>query len=72
MEGSEGDIFRKAPDWKPLFLLKIKIKQNPGCPNKEYNSIFEHIHENIRVYPRSEKFCIGQLLGKYHCILGTD
>ena len=34
MEGDEGGMFSKAPDWKPLFLLKIKIKQNPGCPNK--------------------------------------
>ena len=37
MEGGEVGIFSKALDWKPLFLLKIKIKQNPGCPNKEYN-----------------------------------
>ena len=25
-------------------LLKIKIKQNPGCPHKKYNAIFEHKH----------------------------
>ena len=37
-------IFSKAPDWISLFLFKIKIKQNPNCPNKEYNAIFEHIH----------------------------
>ena len=29
-------------------LLKMKIKQNPGCPKKEYNAIFKHIHQNIR------------------------
>ena len=27
MKGDEGAIFSKAPDRKPLFLLKIKIKQ---------------------------------------------
>ena len=43
------------PDWKPLFLLKIKIKQNPDCPNKEYNAILKHIHQNIRAYFRSKK-----------------
>ena len=25
MEGVEGGIFSKVPDWKPLFLLKIKL-----------------------------------------------
>ena len=35
MKGDEGDIFSKAPEWKTLFLLKMKIKQNLGCPNKE-------------------------------------
>ena len=27
MEGDKGDIFIKAPDWKPLFLLKMKNKK---------------------------------------------
>ena len=49
MKGDEGSIFSKAPDRKPLFLL------NPGCPNKEYNVVFKHFHQNIRVYPRSKK-----------------
>ena len=26
MQEDEGGIFSKATDWKPLFLLKIKIK----------------------------------------------
>ena len=55
MEGDVGGIFSEAPDWKSLFLLKIKIKQNSGCPNKEYNSIFEHINHITRAYPRSQK-----------------
>ena len=38
-----------------MFLLNIKIKQNLGCPSKEYNAIFKHIHQNIRAYPRSKK-----------------
>ena len=54
MEGDEGGIFSKAPDWKSL-LLKIKIKQKSGCPNKEYNAIFKHIiHQDIRASPRSK------------------
>ena len=44
MEGTERGIFSKASDWKSLFLPKIKIKQNSGCPNKEYNGILKHIH----------------------------
>ena len=36
MKGDEGGIFSKAPGQKPLLLLKIKIKQNTGCPSKEY------------------------------------
>ena len=43
----------------------MKIKQNSDCPNKEYNAIFKHIHQNIRAYPRSKT----QLLGNYFCIL---
>ena len=58
MEGNEVDILVKAPDWMPLLLLKIKIKQNLGYPNKEYNVIFKHIHQNIRAYCRSKKICI--------------
>ena len=55
MEGDEGGIFSKTPEWKSLFSLKIKIKQSPGCPNKEYNAIFLYINQNIRAYPRSGK-----------------
>ena len=36
-------------------LLKVKIEQSSGCPNKEYNAIFKHINQNIRAYPRSKK-----------------
>ena len=68
MEGNEVGIFVKAPDWMPLFLLKIKIKQNPGYPNKEYNVIFKHIHQNNRVYRRSKKIFIDQWLWKYYCL----
>ena len=32
MKGDDGGIFTKATDWK---TDKIKIKQNPDCPNKE-------------------------------------
>ena len=30
-------------------------KQNPGCPNKEYNAVFKHIHQNIKAYWRKQK-----------------
>ena len=35
-EDNEGEILSKPPDWKPLFLLKVKIPQNPACPNEVY------------------------------------
>ena len=60
MEENEGDTLSNVPDWKRLFLLKKTIKQNQGCLNKEYNAIFEHIHQIVRAYPRSKKICIGQ------------
>ena len=49
-------------------LLKIKFKQNLGCLNKEYNKIFEHIHQNIRVYPRSKKIRIDRWQWMYYCL----
>ena len=60
MEGNEVGILSKALDYIPSFFVKIKIKQNPGCPNKEYNKIYEHINQNIRTYPKSKKICIDQ------------
>ena len=55
MEGDEGDIFNKVPDSKPLFLLKIKIKYDPGYPDQEYYAIFEHTDQNIRSLPEVKK-----------------
>ena len=55
MDGDEVDIFSKAPDWKTFFLLKIKTEENPGCPNKEHNAIFEDIHQNMGAYSRCKK-----------------
>ena len=52
MKGDEGGNFSKAPDRKPLFLLKVKIKQKAACRN-EYIVAFKHFHQNIRAYPRS-------------------
>ena len=65
MEGDKGGIFIKALDQKSLLLLKVKVKQNLGCPNKEYNTVFKHIHRNFRAYSRSKKNCIDQWLWKY-------
>ena len=65
----------KASDWNPI-LFKIKRKQNVGRQNKEYNSIFKDIHQNIRAYPRSKKKSAKTLLrkqlGKHYCILGGN
>ena len=52
MKRVELVFFSKVPDGKPLFLLKIKIKQNPGCTNK---GILKHVHQNIRAYPKIKK-----------------
>ena len=57
-------IFRKAPDRKPLFLLKIKIKQNPGCSNNQHNVVLKHFRQNTRAYPRSKKNLHWPMIGK--------
>ena len=43
-----------------LPLLKIKVKHNPGCPNKEYNAAFKNIHQNISILSRGKKTCIEE------------
>ena len=53
MKGDEAGNFSKASDRKPLFLLKVKIKQKAVFQNKEYNVAFKHFNQNIRAYPRS-------------------
>ena len=50
--GRKWSIFSKAPNWKTLFLPKIK--QNPGSPNKGCNVIFKPFHQNIKVYSRNK------------------
>ena len=58
MEGDESDIFSKALEGKLLFLLKMKNKtQDAQISN---NGNLEHIHQIIRIYPRSKTFCIDQ------------
>ena len=42
MDGDEGGIFSKAPD-------------NPGCPNQEYNAIFDHTDQNIKSIQQVKK-----------------
>ena len=64
MGGNGVAIFSKAPDGKPLFLLKIKIIKKPGCPNKEYNAVFEQIYQNVGAYPRCKKICIDYYLSR--------
>ena len=60
----------RPPDWKTLFLHKIKIKQNPDCRRNEYSAIFENLYQNGRAYPKIKKICIYQWLGKCYCIFG--
>ena len=67
MEEDEGGILSKVLESKPLFLLKRKIKYNPGCPYQEYNAIFKHMDQNIRSIPEV-KNCIVQWLGGYHYV----
>ena len=59
MERDEGGILVKLQTvnrfFFVFFLLKVKFKQNLGCPNKEYNVISKHINQNIRVYRISKK-----------------
>ena len=43
MKGDEIVFFSKVPDWKRMLMLKTKSKQNPASPNREQNTIFEHI-----------------------------
>ena len=69
MEEDKVGIFSKALNWKPLLLHKIKTKQNPGCPIKECNAIFENIHQDIRVSQKQKKICIDQSLWKHYHIL---
>ena len=48
MEGGERGIFSKVMERKYLFLHKIKIrkiKQNPGCPNKEQCNLPAHLSD---------------------------
>ena len=65
MEGDKGDILSIAANWKPLFLLKVKIKQSPDCLCKEYNAVFQHICRNIRAFLKYKKICIDQWLRKF-------
>lgn len=44
MKGDDGGHFSKAPDQKPLFLLKVKVKGKPACQKKEYNVAFKHFN----------------------------
>ena len=37
----------QIPPWNLCFLLETKIKQDPGCPKKEYNAVFKNI-QNVR------------------------
>ena len=50
MKGAEGGIISKAPDWKTLFLLKIKSKKTQAAQIKNRNVVFKHFYQNIGTY----------------------
>ena len=57
----------EAPDWKTLFLLKIKIKQNPGCSNKEWKCSLQTLsseYEGLSGPMIGKKLHIGKNLNK--------
>ena len=61
MKGNEVGILSKAPDWKPLFLLKVKIKTQAA----QTRNIMESPITFIKVsgaYPRIKKTCVDQWL----------
>ena len=70
MEGDKGGIFCKAPGWRSLFLLKIKMEQTSGC---QIRNIMQSSSTFVRILgpiPEVKKICIDQWLGKYYWILG--
>ena len=70
-EGKEVGIFSKAPDWIPLFLLKIKQnkKSNKTQTAQTWN-IMQSLSTFIRMSGPIQKYknCIDQWLWKYCCL----
>ena len=60
MKGDQGVNFSKAPNRKPLFLLKVKIKQKAATRNKEYNTGFITFIRISGPIPEVKKICIDQ------------
>ena len=54
------------------FCLRWKLNKTQASQIKNINVVFNHIHQNIRTYPRSKKICIDQWLWKYNCMLRTE
>ena len=53
----------------PLFLRKIKIRENAGYPRKKYNASSEHIYWNIRANPGVKK---SALINDYENVAYSD
>ena len=47
MEGDEVGIFSNVPDWKPLFLLKIKVNKTQAAQTKTSSSTLFRISRPI-------------------------
>ena len=67
MKGDEGSFFSKAPDWKPLFLPKIKFKQNQAAQIRNtmlYSSIIIRISGPM---PKPKCRRISTVCSRYSC-----
>ena len=65
-------IFSKVPDRKPLFLLNIKIKQNPGC---QISSIMQYLNTFVRIsgpIPNKTKSRLTMIGKMLHIGTGTN
>ena len=57
------DKIPPGKEMKEVFSVKLQTgslcdRQNPCCPNKEYNAISGDIYHNIRTYSRIKKFAL--------------
>ena len=62
MEAEEGGVLHKTSDRKSLFFLKIKNRQDPDCPSKEYNVIFKYKSWEILAFGRAMNIYINYLM----------
>ena len=47
-------------------------RQNFSMEGNEIGIALEHIHQNIRAYPRSKNICIGEWVWKYYYLFDSE